>query len=340
MKKLIPYFIGIVVAVQAICPPLPFSIKFTNSPIQFVWTFLFFGVLSIYFVFTKGNIFLKILLPYLFLNSFFSTIPHASMTTFIWIMIGSYFYLLCLEVEDWQPVFKILSCVFMIEAILFFLRAIDKDTLLNFGKGSTLCLGSVGNPMQFKSLLILLLAFIVQDMRSLKRYLIWIYVAFIPFALYIISMPNFWAHFSYARLAVWIEAFKLFLKHPFIGWGLGTFKSIFPAIARGNFELEGVWENAHNEFVESLCDIGSIGFILFLLFAAYLMQVRIYMVNKWQPRISVKCGGLALLGSLMASYTLCLYFPMNQQHTSLLLIIFVAYREQQIRGEKWLLQVN
>jgi len=317
MRKLIPYLIGIILAVQATTPPFELSIQFTNGPVSFVWTFLFFGVLSLYFIFTKANIYLKIIVPYLFLNTFFSRMPHSSMTTFIYIMVGAYFYLLCLECRDWKPVFKILSCILLLQSLLLLFRSFGLDKLLNFGDNETICFGSVGNPMQFKSLVFILIAFLLQSMESIKKYLKWLYIVFIPIFIYIVLIPNFWFHFSYSRVAVWFETLKLIKQHPFVGWGVGTYKSIFPAIARGHFEVEGVWQNAHNEPLEFLFNIGIIGIIPLILYVIYLCK---------------GCRELKLLGTLIIAYTLCLYFPFHQPHTSLLLIAFVAFREIQIRS--------
>lgn len=322
MKKLIPFIIGFIVTIQAITPPMEFSIRFTNSPIHFVWTFLLFGILALYFIFTKANIWLKILIPYLFLNSFLSHAPHLSMTAFIWVVGGAYFYLLCLECKDWQPVFKILCCVFVLQAFLFLLQACHNEVLLNFGREETDCVGSVGNPMQLKALLILLLAFLIQEAKSFKKYIIWVYVAIVSFGAYRLLFTKTWSYFLYARGAVWLETFKLYLRHPIIGWGLGTYKAVFNALVRGSFETEGVWQNAHNEPIEALFEIGLIGIIPLVLYGIYLLK---------------DCRGLALLGGLMAMFVLCVYFPAHQPHTSLLLVAFAAYREQRIKEEiQWL----
>lgn len=331
MKKLIPFIIGFIVAFQAITPPLELSVNFTNSPIHFIWTFLLFGLLAIYFIFTSANICLKILIPYLFVNSFLSRAPHLSMTAFIWVMIGAYFYLLCLKNEDWQPVFKILCCVFVLEAFLFLLKACNKETLLNFGKEYTSCFGSVGNSMQFKSLLIVLLAFIIQNMKSLKKYIAWVYVALTSFGIYYFLFRTVWLDFLQARVAVWFKTIELALEHPIIGWGVGTYEWVFPALARGIFEREGVWLNAHNEPTEAFLELGSIGSIPLLLYVLYLLEIKIHRKGKWGIRITKGCNGLALLGMLLVMFTLCFYFPMRQPHTSLLLVAFAAYREQRIR---------
>jgi len=238
------------------------------------------------------------------------------MTAFIWVIAGAYFYLLCLENKDWKPVFKILSCVFVLEAFLFLLQACHNDVLLNFGKKATNCVGSVGNPMQLKALMILLLAFLIQEAKSFRKYIIWMYAAIISFGIYRLLFTRTWEYFLYARGAVWLETLKLSRQHPIIGWGLGTYKSIFHALAHGHFTIEGIWQNAHNEPIEALFEIGLIGIIPLILYAIYLLK---------------GCRGMALIASILVMFVLCVYFPAHAPHTSLLLVAFVAYREQKIK---------
>ena len=118
MKKIIPYIAGLIVAVQAFTPPFEFSIRFINNPVSFLWIFLLCSFLAFYFIFTKANIWLKILIPYLLINTFISGAPHLSMTSFIWVIVCAYFYLFCLEIEDWDVLVKFASAILLTELIL------------------------------------------------------------------------------------------------------------------------------------------------------------------------------------------------------------------------------
>lgn len=319
MKNLLSYIIGTVIAIQALTPPFEFSIHFTNNPVQFIWTFLFCGMLGILFIFTRANAALKFLIPYLFINSFFSRAPHLSMTTFIWIIIGAYFYLLCLRNTNWQPVFNILACVFVMEIFLLIMKTIHHDVLLNFSKESYECFGSIGNPMQFKSTLIIISAFLLQNMPTAKKRIVWLYTAFGAFAVWYFFISNASMYFNYARGAVWAKTIGLAMQHPIIGWGIGTFKAVFPAFARGSFQMEGIWLNAHNEFLEAWMEIGIIGIIPFL----------IYAINFLRPR------GIARFGVIMVFISMCVYFPLHQPYTALLLVAMAAFYEQQAKEQLW-----
>ncbi len=322
MKKIIPLFIGVIVTLQTIIPPLELSINFTNSPMRFTWTFLFCGILSFYFIFTKANPWFKILLPYLFLNTFLSKIPHLSMASFIWTTIGAYFYLLCTKIEDWRPIFKFIASILFLEILLFCLKYFGKETLLNFGAGSVSCFGTVGNDMQFKSLIIILCAFLIQLWHPAKKKLLIAYISLAILAL-VYFFAHAWQYFLYARGGVWIETIKLWSKNFWTGNGLDTFKVIFPALGRGHFETEGIWTSAHNDYLQLLFETGAIGFTILVAYSISLLR---------------KARGVLLLGGLFVLFTLCVHFPMHQNSTILLIPLFIAYIEKKLKEERWPLQ--
>ena len=288
------------------------AIILTDSPLEFVWIFLLCGFLSLYFVFTKANIFLKILLPYLFLNCFLSAASWISMTSFVWVTVAAYFYLLCLEIEDWEPVFKTAGCILAVELLLFVLGALGKDSLYNFGQAHIVCIGSVGNTMQFKSLIIILVAILIQRF-DIRKYLPMTYVtlglvAFCYFFLHHVG-PSFMSY----RGPVWVKAITLAAKHPFVGYGLGTFKALFPSLAHGHYECEGQWCAAHSFPIQMLFEIGQIGYIIL---AAYFISLL------------KNCRGVLLLGVLLVGFTLLFHFPDREPSTALLIILFISLIER------------
>lgn len=313
MRKFIPYIVSAIIVIQAFTPPFEMAVRLTNSPLQFVWVFLLCGFLSIYFIFTKANIFLKVLLPYLFINCFLSAAPWISYTSFVWVAVAAYFYLLCLEIEDWEPVFKTVGCILAVELLLLVLGALGKDSLYNFGQAHIVCIGSVGNTMQFKSLIIILVAILIQRFKALRQYLPMTYitlgiVAFCYFFLHKVG-PNF----LYARGPAWLEALRLSLKHPIVGWGLSSFHAIFPALGKGSFTLEGQWTNAHNFFIQFLFDTGLIGLSLILCYVIWLFE---------------ECRGVLLLGFLLVAFTLLVHFPEREPSCALLIVLFASLIER------------
>ena len=313
MRKFIPYIVSAIIAIQAFTPPFEMAVRLTNSPLQFVWIFLLCGFLSIYFIFTKANIFLKVLLPYLFINCFLSAAPWISYTSFVWVAVAAYFYLLCLEIEDWEPVFKTVICILLVEEILVILSAFSKDTLYNFGQTQIICIGSVGNMMQFKSLMLILAAIAIQRGRGLRKYLPLIYLSLILTAICYFFFHHVGPNFMYARGPVWFDALNLAGKHPVIGWGLGAFKATFASLAHGAYDFEGSWTNAHSFPVQMFYEIGRTGYIIL---AAYAIS------------LASKCRGMLLLGALLVGFTLLFHFPDREPSTALLIILFIALIER------------
>ena len=319
IRKLLSVIVGLIITFLVIIPPLELSINFTNSPIRFVWTFLFCGVLSFYFIFSKANIFLKVLVPYLFLNTFLSSIPHFSMAAFIYAIAGAYFYLLCLEIRDWKIVLRFLLSILMLESLLAALRILNRETLLNFGKSITDCWGSVGNGMQFKALIIILVAFTIQGLSLSRKYIIGLSVGLaLICGIYFFSNTKIVSNFMYARGPVWYQTIEAAGEHPVVGYGLGTFKVVFPALSEGWFTAEGRWENTHNDFLQVLFETGLVGFIVLLAYVIYLL---------------IQCTGVVRIGILMIVFSMCFYFPMRQDSTCPLLIMFLSFCDYKIRGK-------
>ena len=77
-----------------------------------------------------------------------------------------------------------------------------------------------------------------------------------------------------ARMAAWGRTTDLMASSPVVGTGLGTFRFSFMRFAPPG---EGWWTEAHDEYLELLCDTGAIGGLLFVAgFASWLMLV-------WHP---------------------------------------------------------
>jgi len=312
MKK-IPYIVGLIIAVQALCPPFELDIYFLNSPLWFTWTFILCGFLSFFFIFTKANIWLKILIPYLFVNTFLSAMPHLSMTSFFGVTACAYFYLLCKKIEDWGVVLKMVWCVLIIQLFLLILFGLGRESLLNFGRAKG-CFGSVGNLMQLKSLIMLCFAFIISVGKPdfMKKYFKGILILTgIGLALYAFKS---WHYFSYARGEVWLQSFALTYKHPFAGYGLGTFQHLFPALGKGHFIAEGVWMHPHNFWIRILFETGAVG----------LAAIFGYMISLFS-----KCRDLSLYAAGLVCLTLFVHFPESQSSTVPMLVLFCASIEKE-----------
>ncbi|MFA5165579.1 MAG: hypothetical protein WC481_08480 [Candidatus Omnitrophota bacterium] len=274
------------------------------------------GFLSAMFVFSKANIWLKILIPYLFLNTFLSAAPHFSMMSFFGVIGCAYFYLLCKRIEDWDAVIKIIFCVLMIQIFLLFLQGIGEDALLNFRQRAIGCYGTVGNAMQFKTLIILCFAFIIAagKPKIAGRFPLALGVFIAASMICYGAASKAFHYFAYARGAVWLQTFALSAVHPFFGFGVGTYKILFPVMGHGHFQAEGVWMSPHNFWLRILFETGAAGLAIILG----------YMVS-----LSGKCRGLTLFAAGLTCFTLAVYFPDCQSSAVPLLILLCAYIEKE-----------
>jgi len=327
MQKLYPYLIAVWIMIFALFPAIEISVPMTENK-AIVWLWLISAALGLYTLFFEINIFAKLTIAYLFIDCFFSSAPYLSFTLYIWMVVCAYFYALCARIENWTPVIRTLQIVILLNLILLFMQAIGKDSLVNFGLGKNITsYGNIGNPMQFKSFFIIasttLIALTKPKILKNKKIFKILSIA-LPCAITIYLIKhNSWHYFLYARGPVWLKTLQLSMQRPFVGWGPGMYKIIFPALAHGRFEAEGVWRTAHNCWLQMLFEIGIIGtsFIagLFISFLIFLRKIDLYLFF-----------GLIIIGLDMLAH-----FPTRQISCIFLMLMFVAHCDQKIKEKNY-----
>lgn len=119
------------------------------------------------------------------------------------------------------------------------------------------------------------------------------------------------------RLAFWKAAFYLFLEHPLLGQGGASFNALFERFRPPGFVHEPIW--AHNEYLNTLCDYGLLGFSLaFLPFVLSLGQS--FKIIKLKPYWL----NIGLFLSLFA-YAIHCFFDFNCHIPGLLLTVAFVY---------------
>ncbi len=85
-----------------------------------------------------------------------------------------------------------------------------------------------------------------------------------------------------AHLYIWRDALRMWLDHPFIGSGLGTFHINFPGYASEALRKiyparQFIVNDAHSEYVQTLAETGVIGLAIFfwIIYSFYLSGVRL-----------------------------------------------------------------
>ena len=314
-KKLNTYIALVPIVILALMPPLGMYVPFTDK-VAWTWLFLLFGFAGFTTLFLKINPYIKAFCILAFINTFFSKAPMISQFAYMEMIGCVYLYWICRHIEDWSVVFRALWAILAMNILLICLQSAGKDNLLNFGFYQASCHGVVGNVMQLKSYLFVLVALLLQSLPKIK------YNHFrIGLAIFIVAMSYFIAHrvfvsFMFARGPVWIETCIQSMQHPFVGWGIGTYKAIFASIAQFSNPatiLEGRWITCHSDWLQMMFEFGLPGWALLIALAIDLLR---------------KCRGILLYGALLVGFTMSVHFPMRTTQIVPLLVLFVAYIER------------
>jgi len=205
---------------------------------------------------------------------------------------------------------------------LFFVgvQIINQDSLLNWGLKNNAVFGTVRNPMQLKSLIIVALAFLIAYKKPKLIRSKWLLSLIMIGAIFYFFYHRVGYTFIHIRLEAWKEAIRIYLLHPFSGWGISSFKFIFPALShQAAFNKEGTWLQAHNDWLQILFETGLFGFIL----------VSGYMVNLINK---IKGLPFLLIGLGLITLDMCVHFPLHMISTVLIIIAFLAYCEREVRS--------
>jgi len=324
MKKIHSLLVTLPIVLFALYPPLDIRIPMVGNN-YWIWLVLLTGFAGLYTLFLDVSKFVKIIAIYALVNCFLSRAPYISFTAYVVFIIGIYYYILCLNLRDWRPVINALKIIILIQCFLFLMQKIGYDTLLNFGAKEPECWGVIGNLMQFKSFIIIAvcLLFALCKPKIFKNKIVSLLSIII-----LASLVGFYAkwdrslyYFSLIRLPVWIDTLKLSIIHPVVGFGMSTYKTLFPVLAEHGVTTRGVFYTAHNCWLQILFEFGSIGFGL--VFSAF-----VYMVIKlWRK------DWFILFSLLIISLNMAIYFPTRQIHCVFMLLAFLAYTTQKIKGE-------
>lgn len=351
MKKILPYIIGILITIFATFPPIDFRIEAPNQ--YFPWIVLICGFFGFYTLFLRVPTIVKTIAIGFFISCFFSTIPLASFIAYFSLIFCVYFFIACLEVEDDDPIFKILQCLLFLHFAMFFLQFINHDPLLNFSERS--CFGIIGQHMQSSSFSVILAAALLPYHRlnlgfpfiiSLfcnsaggflsaiaglsmffkevirKRFKIPVIMALIGIFIAWILIGGKWhanTNDSNGRSKTWLRTVELSLEHPIKGYGIGTYQYLFPPLSQIN---SFPWKTAHNCWLQILFETGMVGLLIFFGYFIYLFTKLIKLLNRAPIRNKAL---MCLSGLLMIAVNMCVHFPTRMISTIFIIIFFLAY---------------
>jgi O-antigen ligase len=107
-----------------------------------------------------------------------------------------------------------------------------------------------------------------------------------------------WHRFSnlqdWMRLAIFKDGLRMFWRKPILGWGLGTFTTVYPQFR--SFYTTLFVNAAHNDYIQALVETGIVGFaaILWFLIATYREGLR--NLVSWNRSWSRTLGLASLVG--------------------------------------------
>jgi O-antigen ligase len=96
------------------------------------------------------------------------------------------------------------------------------------------------------------------------------------------------------RLNITRDSLRMFSERPILGWGLGTFPTVYPS--HRSFYTNLFVNEAHNDYAQLLVETGLLGFGLMLWFVISLYRYGLPTSRRWQSEWNAALAFAALLG--------------------------------------------
>ena len=90
------------------------------------------------------------------------------------------------------------------------------------------------------------------------------------------------------------DSLRMFLKRPVLGWGLGTFPTVYPRYR--SFYTNLFINEAHNDYAQLLTEMGLLGFTLALCFLIGMYHRGLSASRRWQNHWDGTVSLAALIG--------------------------------------------
>lgn len=96
------------------------------------------------------------------------------------------------------------------------------------------------------------------------------------------------------RTSINRDGFRMFLKKPILGWGLGTFPVVYPRFR--TFYTNFFVNEAHNDYLQLLVEMGLLGFVTMIWFLAIVYATAIKKIGNWSGDVGGAMTVACLLG--------------------------------------------
>jgi len=97
------------------------------------------------------------------------------------------------------------------------------------------------------------------------------------------------------RISIDRDAFLMFRTKPVLGWGLGSFPVVYPQFR--SFYTNFFVNEAHNDFLQLLCEMGLLGFATMVWFLIVLYRSAVRKIGYWMSDVSGAVTFACLLGT-------------------------------------------
>jgi O-antigen ligase len=91
------------------------------------------------------------------------------------------------------------------------------------------------------------------------------------------------------RLSIDRDALRMFRNKPVLGWGLGTFPTVYPQFR--SFYTNFFVNEAHNDYLQLLAELGVLGFATMIWFLVVLYRTALRKIGNWTSQVT---GALTL----------------------------------------------
>jgi O-antigen ligase len=98
------------------------------------------------------------------------------------------------------------------------------------------------------------------------------------------------------RLTIDRDCLRMFLKRPFLGWGLGSFPIVYPQFR--SFYTTFFVNQAHNDYLQLLVETGLAGFSIAVLFLVLMFRQGMAKLKDWNETSTGALTAAAFLGCL------------------------------------------
>ncbi|OQA91297.1 MAG: O-Antigen ligase [Elusimicrobia bacterium ADurb.Bin231] len=103
------------------------------------------------------------------------------------------------------------------------------------------------------------------------------------------------------RLPIWIDSLKIIKDFPLLGIGYGNFQNVFPLYQKSH--LNKFWRHTHNDYLQSVTEMGAISVILVLAFYCMLVWYVIKLLRESEDNWKI---GLSM-GAITSCLTILLH---------------------------------